>query len=89
MRTVIRLVGLAVFWGAGVLMWFFYIGALRDWLGFLGIVLGIAIMPGALLFPFVYWIVEQTFPTQYFILWASGLVGLGIAALAGARADDA
>ena len=39
------------------------------------------LIPGAAIFPFIYWIVEGSFPIQYMTVWAVGMV---CSALAGA-----
>ena len=86
MRSVLRLTGMSVFGICGILMWLFYIGALRQWLGTIGIAIGIFVAPGAIIFPFIYWLTEHEFPVRYFALWATGLAGIGLAALAAPRA---
>lgn len=67
--------------GAGILMFIFYFLALTKWLGILGSFLSFILAPGIVLFPFVFWIVEDMFPSFYFILWAIGMVGVVIAAV--------
>ena len=80
MRSLVRIVSMIVFYGSGLLMWFFYVGALIDWIGGLfGMIVGIAVAPGAVIFPFIYWMVEGAFPTDYFLLWGIGLVAMFVA----------
>ena len=63
-------------------MWFYYLAALQDWLGtIVGIVVAVLIIPGAAIFPFVYWIVEGHVPTLYLVVWGAGvtfMVGAGL-----------
>lgn len=89
MRRVLRLTGMSVFWISGIVTWLFYVGALREWLGMIGILVGIFVAPGAIIFPFIYWLAEHEFPVRYFVLWATGLAGIGLAALAAPRTPEA
>jgi hypothetical protein len=49
-----RFVGLVLLYGAGLLMFIFWVGAMGRWLGTLGIILAIVISPGAVVFPIAY-----------------------------------
>ena len=47
----------------GGFMAYWYFIALWDWLGLLaGILVALFLIPGAAIFPFIYWIVEGSFP---------------------------
>lgn len=65
--------------GAGIVTWFFMMGSLYTWWGGLGILGGIILAPGVILFPFLYWLMEGAFPIMYFGVWAVGILGLIIA----------
>jgi hypothetical protein len=78
MKKLGRLLGTVLLYGAGLLMFIFWVGAMGKWLGTLGIILAIIIAPGAIIFPAAYWIIEGVFPTLYFALWGIGLLGLFI-----------
>ena len=81
MRTLGKIIGIVIFYGAGFLMFVFWFLAMSKWLGFLGAILAFLVAPGAMIFPFVFWIVEGVFPTTYFLLWGFGLIGGFIFAL--------
>jgi hypothetical protein len=61
---------------AGVLQLIFWFVAWANWLGALGVILGIFLTPGVVIFPIIYWIVEGVFPTVYFALMFAGWFGL-------------
>jgi len=48
---------------------------MSSWLGILGTILSFIIIPGLIVFPIIYWIVEGVFPTLYFILWGVAILG--------------
>ena len=79
MRTIGKIIGYILWIGAGILMFIFWLMAMSKWLGFLGTILAFILAPGLVIFPIVFWIVEGTFPTFYFIVWGIGIVGLIIA----------
>jgi len=67
--------GLAVFafLAAQVLslaLWVFYVMTWIDWWGGFGLIVGVITVPGVVIFPFLYWIVENHFPWNYFAMWA-------------------
>lgn len=83
--------GLAVFafLAAQVLslvLWVFYVMTWIDWWGGFGLIVGLITIPGLVIFPFLYWIVENQFPWNYFALWAAMIV-LGIMAALSANPD--
>ena len=65
---------------SGTVTWIFMLLALIHWWGGLGIVASFFLTPGVVIFPFVYWIVENQFPLIYFIAWGVGIFGLIIGA---------
>jgi hypothetical protein len=76
MRKIFRVVGMIMFYGAGLFMFFFWFGAMTKWLGFLGSLLAVFIAPGPVIFPIIFWIVGGAFPVTYFTIWALGLLGM-------------
>ena len=63
---------------SGAVTWLFMMLALIQWWGFLGFIASFIFTPGVVVFPFVFWLVENQFPTNYFIAWGVGIVGLAI-----------
>jgi hypothetical protein len=59
-----------ILWGAaGLVLFFYYWEVLTTWLGaILGTLVAFVVSPGVFVFPFVYWIVQRTFPIFYFEL---------------------
>ena len=70
---------------AGLVLWVTYVMQWIDWWGGFGLVVGILTMPGLVVFPFLYWIVENRFPWNYFGLW---LVMIASYAMSGAASRD-
>ena len=64
---VIALLSALAVWGAYIAVW-------HDWQGVLGALIGLLTTPGAVIFPFVYWVVEGSFPTAYFATWITSIV---------------
>lgn len=79
MSTIGKVIGYLLWIGAGILMFIFWLMAMSNWLGFIGNILAFIFAPGLVIFPIVFWIVEGVFPTFYFIVWGTGIVGLIIA----------
>jgi hypothetical protein len=65
---------------SGAITWIFMMLALIQWWGLLGFIASFIFTPGVVVFPFIYWVVENQFPTTYFIAWGVGVVGLIIMA---------
>lgn len=63
---------------SGTVTWLFMMLALIQWWGFLGFIASLVFTPGVVIFPFVFWLVENQFPTNYFIAWGVGILGLVI-----------
>ena len=61
---------------SGAITWIFMMLALIQWWGLLGFIASFILTPGVVVFPFVYWVVENQFPTNYFIAWGIGIIGL-------------
>lgn len=76
MRNMLRVIGMIMFYGAGLFMFIFWFGAMSEWLGCFGSFLAIVIAPGLIIFPIVFWIVEGVFPVVYFAIWGLGIVGM-------------
>ena len=61
---------------SGAITWIFMMFALIQWWGLLGFIASFVFTPGVVIFPFVYWVVENQFPINYFIAWGIGIIGL-------------
>tara|TARA_Y100000310_G_C20540756_1_gene743176 strand:- start:280 stop:540 length:261 start_codon:yes stop_codon:yes gene_type:complete len=79
MKTIGKVIGYLMWMGAGILMFIFWLTAMNNWLGFLGIILAFILTPGLVVFPIIFWIVEGVFPAFYFMVWIIGIIGLVIA----------
>jgi len=86
-RTAIGVVGKIVYWVFGLLLFLFWMVAMVHWFGVGGIILGLIFIPGFIIFPIVYWVVEGSFPLLYFVLWAVSLLGIVAAVLASEQED--
>ena len=80
MRIKTARTGLAIFAFAaaqvlGVLLWIGYVVTWTEWWGVLGLIVGLITVPGLVIFPFIYWVVENDFPTNYFLVWFA-MIGL-------------
>lgn len=87
MRAIAKVIGMAMYMLSGLLMFIFWIVAMKTWLGFIGVILAIIFCPGLVIFPIVFWIVEGVFPTTYFLIWGFGLLGCAIASISGMGKD--
>ena len=76
MRSTRQSLGTLIVAAAGVLQLIFWFVAWANWLGAFGVILGIFLTPGVVIFPIIYWIVEGVFPTVYFALMFAGWFGL-------------
>jgi hypothetical protein len=56
------------------ILWIGYAITWTNWIGFFGFLIGISTAPGLVIFPLLYWIVENEFPTGYAVVWLIGLV---------------
>ncbi|EKD65111.1 MAG: hypothetical protein ACD_50C00185G0001 [uncultured bacterium] len=81
MRSIGKIIGYILWIGAGLLMFVFWLSAMSKWLGFLGTILAFVLSPGLVIFPIIFWAVEGVFPTFYFFVWGTGIVGLIIGSL--------
>ena len=81
MKTIGKIIGYLMWIASGILMFFYWFGAMSEWLGFIGRILAIILTPGLVIFPAVFWIVEGVFPAFYFIVLGVGIVGLIIGGL--------
>lgn len=70
----------------GLVLWVFYVMTWIDWWGGFGLLVGVLTMPGLVIFPFLYWIVENQFPWNYFSLWAA-MIAFGIMSSLSANRD--
>lgn len=64
---VIALLSALAVWGTYIAVWYV-------WLGVFGALIGLLTTPGAIIFPFVYWVAEGAFPTAYFATWTTSIV---------------
>ena len=76
MKSTLRPLGTLIVAVACVLQLIFWFVAWANWLGAFGVILGIFLTPGVVIFPIIYWIVEGVFPTVYFALMFAGWFGL-------------
>ena len=76
MKSTLRPLGTLIVAVAGVLQLIFWFVAWAKWLLGLGVIIGIFLIPGVVIFPIIYWIVEGDFPTLYFGLTFAGWFGL-------------
>jgi hypothetical protein len=83
MRAIGKVIGMAVLIISGLLMFIFWLAAMKTWLGFIGVLLALIFCPGLLIFPIVFWIVEGVFHTPYFMIWGLGILGGVIAGVSG------
>lgn len=51
------------------ILWLSYAITLTNWLGVLGSIIALVAAPGIVIFPILYWIVEDEFPIWYSLLW--------------------
>ena len=65
---------------SGIVTWLFMMITLIHWWGMIGFFASFIFTPGVVIFPFVFWIVENQFPVTYFLAWGIGIVGLIISA---------
>ncbi len=80
-RTIGTTAGMIMYAVSGLLMFVFWIMAMSNWLGLLGIILAFFLAPGLVIFPIIFWIVEGVFPLLYFSIWAIGIIGIFIAGM--------
>ena len=66
----------------GAVLWLGYVVTWVDWQGFLGLLIGLFTLPAIVIFPFIYWVVEDVFPVNYFALWAASAVLMVLSGLA-------
>jgi hypothetical protein len=83
MRAIGKVIGMAMYIISGLLMFIFWVGAMKMWLGFIGVFLALILCPGLVIFPIVFWIVEGVFPINYFLIWGIGILGVFIAGFSG------
>ena len=76
MRSILRPLGTLIVAVAGVLQLIFWFVAWAKWLGGLGVIIGIFLTPGVVIFPIIYWIAEGFFPAVYLALMFAGWFGL-------------
>lgn len=61
------------------IIWLGYVAVWYQWQGVLGALIGLFTSPGFVIFPFIYWVVEDAFPVRYFIMWGISIVFWGLA----------
>ena len=87
MHNIVIVIGYAMCTIGEILLFIFWMGAMIDWFGGLGILLGLILTPGFVIFPIIFWIVEGVFPTMYFVVWAVGTIGTFVVVLSGYSSD--
>lgn len=83
MRNVI---GYALFFIPGILMWLMEVKYFYQWWGGVGLFLGLFVPPLAAFFPVIFWVVTGIFPLMYFIFW--GISFLGVIVIKNENEDD-
>ena len=78
-----RMLSFVVFILSGLAMLWLWVTAMWEWLSWPGLLLGLLSAPLAALHPFIRWLVDGTFPTSAFAIWAAGVAGLTISMLWG------
>ncbi|NDA78711.1 MAG: hypothetical protein EBY07_13180 [Actinobacteria bacterium] len=73
--VIIALLSALAVWVAYVTVWY-------RWQGVFGALIGLFTSPGFVIFPFIYWVVENSFPVNYFILWGISMAAWLLAGLA-------
>jgi hypothetical protein len=66
------LIGLGVL--SGLLLWAFYMISLVNWIGAIGFLVAIIAVPGIVIFPVAYWVIEGTIPVTYFAYLIAGIL---------------
>jgi hypothetical protein len=68
---------------SGLLLWVVYLFALVEWMGPIGFLVAVIAAPGIVVFPIIYWLIENSLPVTYFGYLAAGVVlpALGTALL--------
>jgi hypothetical protein len=61
------------------IIWLGYVAVWYQWQGVIGGLIGLFTSPGFVIFPFIYWVVEDRFPTRYFVMWGISIVFWGLA----------
>ena len=67
---------------AAFAVWVAYVAVWYQWQGVFGALIGLFTSPGFVIFPFIYWVVENSFPVNYFILWGISMASWLLAGLA-------
>ena len=65
------------------ILWIGYAITWTQWLGFFGFLIGLSTAPGLVIFPLLYWIVENEFPIGYAAVWLAGLLLFTLSAAVG------
>lgn len=68
-RTGLALAAFVAAQVVGFLLWIGYVLTWVDWWGGFGLIIGLITVPGLVIFPFIYWVVENDFPGNYFMMW--------------------
>lgn len=66
------------------ILWVGYAITWSQWLGFIGFLIGLSTAPGLVIFPLLFWIVENEFPIGYAAVWLTGLLLFTFSAAIGA-----
>lgn len=68
-----------------VVLWISYIGVWIHWQGFLGFLIGVFTVPGIVVFPILFYVVENRWPVGYSFLWLACLVLFAASGTSGGR----
>lgn len=68
-------------------LWLAYAVTLTNWLGALGAIIALVAAPGIVIFPILYWIVEDRFPVWYSLLWIAVAILYAVSATIADTAD--
>lgn len=52
-----------------IILWCGYAVTMTNWMGLFGAFIALIAAPGIVIFPMLYWIVEDRFPIWYALLW--------------------
>lgn len=78
----VRFVGKFVWYSLGLVLYGLWIINMFYWLGLLGAIAAFILVPGAIAFPLIYWLVEGSLPWGYVLIWVGSMIGVTLSYLA-------
>ena len=57
----------------GLVLWYVYVATWVRWQGGLGFLIGVFTLPGVVVFPVIFWVVENSFPVNYLLLLGASI----------------